>query len=255
MLLHPVIENLKKLRLQGMIEALESQSTDQQVEELRFEERLALLVDRELVLRENRRLKTRLRKANLKQNACFQDIDYRRSRGLDKSVIISLENCTWVQKGRNILIVGPTGTGKTFLGEAFSHNACLKGFSAHHLRLPRFFSELMVAKADGCYLKYMSELYKYDVLLVDDLGVVPMTPEQSRELLEIVDERFQKKSTIITSQLPVKHWHEAIGDKTLADAILDRIVHNSYRIELSGESMRKLLKPANEKNAETEVVS
>lgn len=240
MLMHPVIENLKKLRFRGMLKALEVQSANPESENLGFEERLTLLLENELMVRENIRLKNRLKKAKLKQNACIHDIDFKPTRGIDRRLILSLETCQWIADHRNVLVVGPTGTGKTFIGEALAHNACMKGYTAHHLRLPRFFNELSLSKADGRYAKWMTEISKYDVLLLDDLGVSPLTDEQRRDLLEIVDERHNSKSTIITSQLPVKLWHEAIGDKTLADAILDRLVHNAYRFELKGESMRKL---------------
>lgn len=240
MLMHPVIENLKRLKLKGMLEALEKQVSSREKIDLTFEERLAILLENEISVRENIRLKNRLRKAKLKQNACMQDIDFKHVRGLDRGLILSLETGQWITNHRNVLVVGPTGTGKTFIGEALAHNACMKGRTAHHLRLPRFFNELTLMKADGRYLKYMAEIARYDVLLLDDLGITPLTDEQRRDLLEIVDERHNKKSTIVTSQIPVKHWHEAIGDKTLADAILDRLVHNAYRIELKGESMRKV---------------
>ena len=239
-MIHPVFDNLKKLRLKGMIEALKIQLNNSESSQLHFEERLALIVENEVVLRENNRLQVRLKKAKLRQNACIQDIDYRGSRGLDRTLMLSLESCKWIDSHKNILIVGATGTGKTYLGEALAHNACMRGYSAHHLRIPRFFNELALSKVDGRYSKWMKELAKYDVLLLDDLGVSPFNDENRRDLLEIIDERHHKKATIITSQLSVNHWHEMIGDKTLADAILDRLVHNAYRIELKGESMRKL---------------
>jgi DNA replication protein DnaC len=240
MLMHPVIENLKKLRLKGMLEALEKQCSSHEMDRLSFEERLSMLVENEVSFRDNMRLRTRLKKAKLKQNACMQDIDFRDTRGLDKALVQSLETGQWISSHRNVLIMGPTGTGKTFLGEALAHNACMNGYTAYHLRLPRFFNELMQKRGDGRYLRYMAELSKIDVLLLDDFGITPLIDEQRRDLLELIDERHNKRSTIVTSQMPLKLWHEAIGDKTLADAILDRLVHNAYKIELKGDSMRKV---------------
>lgn len=239
--IHPVIESLKKLRLKGVIEALESQQRNPEIENLLFEERLALLFDNELILRENKRLQNRLKKAKFKQNACMQDVDYRSVRGLDQTLFRSFENCNWLATYKNVLITGPTGAGKSYLGEALAHNACIKGFSAQRLQMSRFFHQITAAKADNSYLKWIGELAKCDILLIDDFGAAAFTDENRRDFLDIIDDRYNKKSTIITSQFPIKNWHEVIGDKTLADAILDRLVHNSYQIELRGESMRKRL--------------
>lgn len=239
MLVHPIFEKLSNLRLRGMSQALEVQIGNSEYRKLEFEERLGLLVDHEMTERENKRLKTRLKNAKFRQNACMPDIDYTVSRGIDKSLMCTLETCQWISSHKNVLIIGPTGTGKTFISEALGHNACLKGYTSRNLRMPKLFSELLMAKADGSFHKVISSLEKYNVLILDDFGIAPLTDEQRRDLLEIIDARYNQKSTIITSQLPLKMWHEAIGDSTLADAILDRIVHNAYRIELKGESMRK----------------
>lgn len=247
MLTHPIFEKLKTLKLQGMCQALEVQMGNSEYQKLAFEERLGLLVDNEITEQEGKRLQTRLKTAKFRQNACMQDIDYRSSRGLDKSLMCSLESCGWVSKHRNVLIIGPTGTGKTFIAEALGHQACLRGHTSKNIRLPTLFSELIVSKADGSYFKLMSSMSKYDVLILDDLGIAPLTDEQRRDLLEIIDARYNQKATIITSQLPIKIWHEAIGDSTLADAIMDRIVHNAYRIELKGDSMRKKAAQQDEK--------
>jgi len=239
MLVHPTIEGLKKLRLLGMAKALENQLDQPQIESLGFEERLGLIVDCEICDRETRKLQTRLRNAALKQEASIEDIDYKASRCIDKKLILTLANCQWTKMYRNVLIVGATGTGKTFLACALAHKACLEGNSVYYCRLPRLLPELALARGDGSYSKKMRQLAKTGVLLLDDWGLAPLTDEQRRDLLEILDDRHEKGSTIVTSQLPIKLWHEAIGDKTLADAILDRLVHNAYRLELKGDSMRK----------------
>lgn len=205
---------------------------------LHFEERLGLLVDMEITARDNRRLQARLKKAQLKHNACMEDIDYQTSRGLDQSLLSKLSDCTWVN-AQNILIVGPTGTGKTFLACALSHKACLSNYTAAYYRLSRLLSDLLLAKGDGRYKKMMESLAKIHVLILDDFGLTTFSDENRRDLLEILDDRHEKRSTIVTSQLPVKLWHETIGNGTIADAILDRLVHNAYRLEMRGDSMRK----------------
>jgi DNA replication protein DnaC len=240
MLIHPTLEQLRTLRLEGMAKAFEEQLQTQDIEELRFEDRLALLIDREATERSTRRLKTRLRKAKLRQrNACVEDIDYRFQRGLDKGLFLSLASCEWVAQHRNVLVTGPTGVGKTFLACALANKACREGFSAKYLRVPRLFEELRLAHADGRYPKLMAELAKTDLLLLDDWGLAPLDDADRRELLEILEDRHDRRSTMVTSQLPVDAWYEALDHPTLADAILDRLVHNAYRLELRGESMRR----------------
>ncbi len=236
--IHPLIENLNKLRLKGMAESLKLQ-IESNGGDLPFEERLALMIQSEETERENRKLQTRLKKAKLKQNASMQDIDYAFPRGLDKTLIFSLQDSQWIRASRNILITGPTGTGKSYLAEALGHNACLKGYTLRQYKAHILLNALKSAKADGNYLDKLKEAAKCDLLLIDDLGINPLSPENQRDFLEIIEERYDKKSTIITSQRPIDHWHESIGDKTLADAILDRLVHNAYKINLKGESYRK----------------
>jgi DNA replication protein DnaC len=238
-MLHPVLEQLKTLKLDGMLEALQGQNKLPNIGKLGFEERLGLLVEHEVSLRESKRVKRRLNTARLKTQACFEDISFKATRKLDKSLVISLETCQWVRDHRNIFITGSTGTGKTFLAEAFAHKACLKGFTALSVRLPRFLEELVQAKAEGTYLKRLLAISKIDILLLDDFGLSPFTDQNRRDFLEILDDRYKKKSTIITSQLEVKLWHSAIGDATLADAIMDRVTHNSYRFALVGPTLRK----------------
>ena len=239
MLAHPLFEQLKMLRCQGMIDALQEQLATPDIHQLPFEERLALLVDRECILRENRRLTNRLRQARLKVEACLEDIDYQSPRGLSKSIMTRMALCQWITNKQNLLITGPTGTGKTYLACAFANQACRQGFTARYIRLPRLFQTLEIAKGDGSYAKLMDTLAKTQVLILDDWGVSPMSDTHRRDFLEIVDDRYNQTSTLITSQLPVILWHETIADATLGDAILDRLVHNAHRIDMTGESMRK----------------
>jgi len=239
MLHHPTLDKLQTLRLHGMYHALVEQMQMPEITTLSFEERLGLLVDRESTEREDRRLTTRLRQAKLRQAACLEDIDYRQSRGLDKGLMTSLATCQWIRDCHNVFITGPTGIGKTWIACALGQQACREGFTALSLRLPRLLQEWPIAKGDGRYGKLMATLAKTDVLILDDWGLATLGDENRRDLLELLEDRYDRRATIVTSQLPVEHWHEALGDPTLADAILDRLVHNAYKITLKGESMRK----------------
>ena len=239
MLNHPTLDKLQALRFVGMAQALSEQMALPDIDDLSFEERLGLLIDREMTEREDRRLKTRLRQAKLKQNACVEDIDYRHARGLDKSLMRDLANCQWIKRHLNLLITGPTGVGKTWIACALAQKACREGYSALYLRLPRLLQELPIAKGDGTYTRLMMRLARIDVLILDDWGLSKLIAEQRRDLLEILEDRHDNRSTIVTSQLPLDKWHHIIGDPTLADAILDRLVHNAYKINLKGDSMRK----------------
>lgn len=239
MLHHPTLEKLQQLRFSGMIKALHEQAQNPEIEALSFEERLGLLVDRELDERETRRLQRRLKQAQFRQQACLEDLDLRTPRGLDRAVIATLASCQWIHRHLNVLITGPTGVGKSYLATALAHKACLMGHSALYHRLSRLLEELRLARADGTYGKRLLALSKIHVLVVDDWGLTQLTPESQRDLLEVLDDRHGRHSTIVTSQLPVEQWHAAMPSPTLADAILDRLVHNAYRLDLRGESMRK----------------
>ena len=239
MLRHPTIDKLNDMRLIGMARSLQTQLNDDHINQLSFDERFGLLVDDEHTDRLNRRMQTRLRQARLRQSAALEDIDYRSARHLDKALIRQLASCQWIQNKLNVLITGPTGVGKTFIACALAHQACREGHTVLYFRLPRLFAELNIARADGRYPKLLNKLARTQLLLLDDWGLATLNDEQRKDLLEITDDRHNQRATLITSQLPVDQWHHVIAEPTLADAILDRIVHNAYKINLEGESMRK----------------
>jgi len=244
MLITPTIDKLQALSLGGMARALAEQLESPTYAELSFEERLGLLVDREAQDRENRRLARHLKAARLRSEAVIEDLDLRTPRGLDRSTVLSLAESHWVSAHRNVLIVGPTGVGKTFLACALAHSAIRRGHSALYLRLPRLLDELVLARADGRLPRLMAAWARVDVLVLDDLGLQPVPPPRAADLLEVIEDRAGLRSTVVTSQLPVGHWHEALGEPTVADAILDRLVHGAYRLELRGGSMRRAQEPA-----------
>ncbi|MFW6087711.1 MAG: IS21-like element helper ATPase IstB [Myxococcota bacterium] len=240
MLSHPTLDKLHELKLTGMARALEEQlQTRGPYAEMSFEERLGLLVDREELDRTDRRLKHRLRRAKLRQAASVEDLDFRHPRGLDRRLLASLIGCGWIAEHRNLLVTGPTGTGKTYIACALAHKACREGYTALYVRCSTLLRELELARVDGSYGKRLNRLAKIDVLVLDDWGLVPIAEAQRRDLYEILEDRTGLRSTIVTSQYPVDTWHELLGEPTLADAILDRLVHGAHRIALSGDSMRK----------------
>jgi DNA replication protein DnaC len=239
MLNEQTLEKLYDMRLNGMAEAFAEQLQQTEIAELSFEERFGLLVDRNWIWKEDRRMKRLLKNAKLRVDACIEDIDYKTPRGIDKSVILRLASCDWVKQAQNIIIVGPTGVGKTYLACALANRACRSGHCSFYIRAPRLFHDVALARADGSYAKLMNKLAKTRVMVIDDLGLAPLADHQRRDLLEVIEDRQGLSSTIVASQLPVENWHENIGDPTIADAILDRLVHNAHRINLKGTSMRK----------------
>lgn len=222
-----------------MAKALESQLQTPDLNNLPFEDRLGLMVDQELTMRENQRLAARLRHAKLRQQACIEDLDLKRMRGLDRGTVASLADSQWVSLHRNLLVTGKTGVGKSYVACAFAHKACRDGYTAAYHRAGRLFDELTVARATGVYPRFLNALSKKDVLVLDDFALVPLTLDQRRDLLEILDDRYEQKSTIVVSQIPHEEWYQMIGDATFADAILDRLVHNAYKICLTGPSGRE----------------
>ena len=209
------------------------------ISQLPFEERFGLIVDHQMTDLENRRMQNRLKKAKLRLPASLEDLDFKQGRGLDRSTIMSLALNQWVTSHHNILVTGPTGAGKSYLACALAQKACRDGYATLYQRVPRLLQEIAVSRLDGRYAKLIAPIIKCEVFILDDLLISPLTREEQRELLEIVEERYDRKATIVTSQLPVNAWHDAMQDPTLADAILDRLVHNAYKLELKGESMRR----------------
>ncbi len=239
MTLQQLIERLHNLKLPGMAAALQHQREQPDILSLPFEQRLGLLVDHEVLARDNRRLSRLLKTARLRVPACVEDIDYRHPRGIDRGYFTELTHSHWVERKQNLCITGSTGTGKTWLSCALGNQACRQGYSVRYLRVPRLFEQLRIAHGDGSYTKLMSQFVKTDLLILDDWGIQKMNAAQRNDLMEVIEDRHGLKSTLIASQLPVEHWHDNIGEATLADAILDRLLHHSHRLPLKGESMRK----------------
>ncbi len=239
MLNEQTFDKLYAMKLAGMADALKDQMARPDMDGLAFEQRFAMLVDAQHLFRENKRMKRLLEKAKLKVSASMEDVDYRTSRGLDKSVFLKLGTCEWIRHHQNVIIVGPTGVGKTFLACALANRACREGMSSFYIRTPKLYYMLGLARADGSYARVLSRLAKTSVLVLDDLGLSALTDQERQDLLEVIEDRHGSGSTIVTSQLPIEHWHEVIGDPTIADALLDRLVHNAHKITLKGESMRR----------------
>jgi len=233
------MEKLHQMRLAGMAAAIREQLDTPATSDLSFGERIAMMVDREWTLRENKRLARRLKAARLKLQASVENIDYRHPRRLEKSLVLTLSNCEWIKGHQNLIVTGPTGIGKSYIAEAFANKACREGYTALYYRSTRLFRELAVSRGDGSYSKLLSRLARTDLLIIDDWGLAPLTDAERRDFLEVMEDRHGSKSTLMTSQYPVSSWHDLIGEPTMADAILDRIIHNAHKITLKGESMRK----------------
>jgi DNA replication protein DnaC len=238
MLIHPMVERLRGLGLTAMADAFIEMKNTSAVDDLSREDWLGLLLDREATSRENKRLDRRLRHARLRQSAVIEDTDFRVPRGLDRALFQKLAGCGWIRDSQHLVISGSTGVGKSWLACALGHKACREGYSVLYRRAPRLFAELATARGEGRVARLMATLERTRLLIIDDWGPEPLSADQRRDLLEIVEDRYEKGSLLITSQVPIGRWHDLIGDPTLGDAILDRVVHRAHRIELKGPSLR-----------------
>jgi DNA replication protein DnaC len=240
MILEETLRKMNQMKFYAMAHSLQERLSQTNHQDLSHEEFTGLLIDDEWMARENRKLKRRITNAKFKAQASLEAIDYQLKRGLIKKKLLDLATLKWIQHHQNLLLIGPTGVGKSFIAQALGHRACLCGFTAHYIRLNKLLNQLYLARAEGTLAKYQTQLLKYDLLIMDDWGLSPLKAQESQDLLEVIEDRHELKATIITSQLPTEHWHEFIGNETVADSLCDRLVHNAYKIELKGESVRKL---------------
>ena len=238
-MIRQTLDKLHQMKLTGMAEGLSGQLEQPASQALPFEERFGLLVDQEYTYRRNRRLARLLKEAKLRLEACPEDMDYHHPRGLDRSLMMTLMSSEWIRSHQNLLVTGPTGTGKTYIACALGNAACRQGLSTRYYRMPRLLSELGIARGDGSYPRLLNRLAKINLLILDDWGLAPLGPQEARDVLEFIDDRAGIRSTLIASQFPVDDWHRTITDPTVADAILDRLLHRSHRVAMKGESMRK----------------
>lgn len=239
MLVHPTLDLLADLGLHGMSKAFQELEVQPETKALEHAEWLTLLLEREVTLRRQKRFEARARAARLRHQASVEDVDFRAARGLDRNLFLQLASCAWVRARHGLLLTGPTGVGKSWLACALGHKACREDLSVAYHRAPRLFAALALARGDGRYGKLLRGLARVDLLILDDWGPEKLDDQQRRDLLEIVEDRHERRSIIVTSQVPVDRWYEIVGNPTIADAILDRLLHNAYRIELTGESLRK----------------
>jgi len=239
MLMNATVEKMQALKLTALAEAFQAQMSRPEFAELEFAERVGLMVDAEWTSREQRKQRRRLEAAKLRHQACLEDVDWTAQRGLARSVILSLGTCGFIHDHRNLLITGSTGVGKSFLACAFGERACRSGYSAYYIRAPRLYHDLSISRADGSYGRLLQKLTRADLLVIDDWGLAPLKEPERRDLLEVIEDRHQSASTLVTSQLPLKAWYDAIGDPTLADAICDRLIPGAHKIHMKGPSMRQ----------------
>jgi DNA replication protein DnaC len=236
----PTLEKLHSLRLRSMADAWQVQQRDTTAGALSFDERFAMLVDAEYLARDNRRLARLLKDAELRiSGACIEDVDTAAARGVDRALLRQLATCGWVRDHLNVLVTGPTGVGKSYLASALGQAACRRGLRVLYRRVPRLFDEIALTRSDGTYSKLLAKLAKAELLILDDLGIGSPTESQRHDLLEVMEDRYGRTATVVTSQLPLAKWHDWIGDPTVADAVLDRLVHNAYKLDLRGNSKRK----------------